>query len=84
MSTFPNIPPTTLTISEPVNPITASFGDGYSQRYYSGINQNQKNFALTWENINASDGSEIVDFFTTTGKANQFFWVDPDSVTWKV
>lgn len=84
MATFPSIPPTSITIGEAINPIVSSFGDGYSQRYYNGINHTQKTFTLQWENINSTDGAAIVNFFSNTGKAEQFFWIDPDSTTWKV
>ena len=84
MSTFPSIQPTTLKISESINPLTAQFGDGYSQRYYIGINHSQKTFDLTWANISSADGQTITNFFSTQGKADQFFWVDPDATTWKV
>lgn len=84
MATFPSIPPSKLTISEPILPVTATFGDGYNQRYYVGINHTQKNFSLQWNNLNPTDGASIVSFFSTNGKAEQFFWVDPDGTTWKV
>lgn len=84
MTTFPSIPPTSMEVSDNVIPTTISFGNGYEQTFYDGINTRQRKFKLEWNNIKATDATTITNFFFTNGKADPFFWIDPYGNTWTV
>lgn len=61
---------------------TVQFGDGYQQRLTYGLNQNPKEWSLTWSNILESDADAIEIFFNNRAADNQSFdWTAPDEST---
>ena len=77
MATFPSIPPTygAQKTSKP-NVRTVQYGDGYSQRLVYGLNQNPKQWSLTW-NVSETDSDTIEAFLDARGGAESFDWAPP-------
>ena len=74
MATFPSVTPTygAQKRSAPAKRI-ARFGDGYEQRITFGINQNPKQWDLTW-NVSETDADTIEDFLDARGGVEAFEW----------
>ena len=81
MATFPSITPTygAQKTSAP-NVRIAQFGSGYSQRTTFGLNQNPKEWNLTWE-VSEADADTIEDFLDARGGVEAFEWTPLDSAT---
>lgn len=82
MATFPAITPTygAQKSSRP-NIRVAQFGDGYQQRTSFGINQNPKEWNLTWE-VSETDADTIEAFLDArAADAASFDWTPLDSAT---
>ncbi len=79
MATFPNIAPD-YGASKKAQPNVRSiqFGSGYSQRATFGINQDPKEWTLSWQNRNAADTNAIEDFLEDRGGVESFSWSPPD------
>jgi len=45
-----------------------NFGDGYSSRAVIGLNQNKKNYNLTWKNITETEANTIEVFLDARAK----------------
>ena len=77
MATFPSITPTygAQKTSQP-NVRTVQYGDGYSQRLVYGLNQNPKQWSLTW-NVSETDSDTIEAFLDARGGAESFDWTPP-------
>ena len=77
MTTFPSITPTygTQKRSEP-NVRIAQFGSGYSQRTTFGINQNPKQFDLTFV-VSETDADTIETFLNQRGGVENFTFTPP-------
>jgi len=77
MATFPSIPPAygAQKTSQP-NVRTVQYGDGYSQRLVYGLNQNPKQWSLTW-NVSETDSDTIEAFLDARGGAESFDWAPP-------
>jgi len=77
MATFPSITPTygAQKTSQP-NVRTVQYGDGYSQRLVYGLNQNPKQWSLTW-NVSETDSDTIEAFLDARGGAESFDWAPP-------
>jgi len=78
MATFPAINPTygAQKTSQP-NVRTVQYGDGYSQRLTYGLNQNPKQWSLTWV-VTETDSDIIEAFLDARGGAESFDWSPPD------
>ena len=55
------------------NQIVVKFGDGFEQRLTYGINQNPKQFMLTWNNITEENADIIESFLDSRAFDNQSF-----------
>ena len=77
MTTFPSITPTygTQKRSQP-NVRIAQFGSGYSQRTTFGINQNPKQFDLTFV-VSETDADTIETFLDARGGVENFTFTPP-------
>lgn len=85
MATFPDIAPD-YGASKASQPTVRSvqMGDGYVQRLTFGLNQDPKQWSLTWENLSDTDTSTIETFLEARGGSESFDWSPPDdSSTYK-
>ena len=58
------------------------FGDGYEQRTTFGLNQNPKEWSLTWQNITEANADTIEAFLDArAADGASFDWTPPDSAT---
>lgn len=82
MATFPSYEPTySATKKSEPTVRTAQFGDGYQQRVTFGLNQNPKEWSLTF-NVSEDDADVIEAFLDArAADAASFDWTPPDSVT---
>jgi phage-related protein len=83
MATFPAITPTygAQKSSQP-NVRTVQYGDGYSQRLRYGLNQDAKQWSLTWE-VSETNADTIETFLEARAGAESFEWTTPDGSTGK-
>lgn len=87
MATFPSIAPTFGAVKNSQPTVrTVKFGDGYEQRLKVGINQNAKEWSLTFM-VKTADAATIETFLDARADdAASFDWTPPDSSTsykWK-
>ena len=77
MATFPSITPTygTRKTNSPIVR-TTQFGDGYQQRTQFGLNQNPKDFSLTF-NVSETDADTIETFLDARGGTESFDFTPP-------
>ena len=82
MATFPSYNPVySASKSSQPNIRTVQFGDGYSQRLTYGLNQNPKEWRLTFD-VTDTDADTIETFLNARATdAASFDWTPPDSVT---
>lgn len=83
MATFPSIAPAygAQKTNRP-NIRTTRFGDGYEQRIAFGINQNAKEWSLTWQNITEANADTIEAFLDArAADGASFDWTPPDDTT---
>ena len=82
MTTFPSYKPVyTATKTSQPNVRTVQFGDGYQQRLAYGLNQNAKEWRLTF-NVSDTDADTIEAFLNARAADNASFdWTPPDSTT---
>lgn len=83
MATFPAVTPA-YGARKTSNPKlrTAKFGDGYEQRVSFGLNQNPKEWDLTWQNISEADADTIETFLNARAvDGASFDWTPPDEAT---
>ena len=79
MATFPSIDPDFgATKSSRPKVRNVQFGDGFSQRLRYGLNQDAKQWDLTWQNISETDSDTIEAFLEARGGAESFDWSPPD------
>lgn len=79
MATFPAITPTygAEKRSAPKRRVVR-FGDGYEQRLTYGLNQNPKEWSLTWNNITEANADTIETFLDArAADAAAFDWTPP-------
>lgn len=82
MATFPSYKPV-YSASKSSQPAvrTVQFGDGYSQRLTYGLNQNPKEWRLTFD-VTDTDADVIEAFLDArAADAASFDWTPPDSAT---
>jgi len=82
MATFPSIAPV-YGMQKGSKPSVREvrFGDGYSQRTTVGLNQNPKNWSLTWQ-VSTTDADTIETFLDErAADAASFTWTPPDTTT---
>ena len=61
---------------------TTQFGDGYEQRTRFGLNQNPKEWSLTWQNITEANADTIETFLDArAADGASFDWTPPDTAT---
>ena len=61
---------------------TTQFGDGYEQRTTFGLNQNPKEWSLTWQNITEANADTIEAFLDArAADGASFDWTPPDTAT---
>ena len=61
---------------------TTQFGDGYEQRTRFGLNQNPKEWSLTWQNITETNADTIEAFLDArAADGASFDWTPPDTAT---
>lgn len=82
MATFPSIAPTFSAVKNSQPKIrTVKFGDGYEQRIKFGLNQNPKEWSLTFM-VKTANASSIETFLDARADDGQSFdWTPPDSTT---
>lgn len=61
---------------------TAQFGDGYAQRVADGINNQTREWSMTFAG-NKSLIDSIESFLTVSGGVTAFDWTDPDGLSGK-
>ena len=85
MATFPDISPDFGAAKQSQPKVrSVQFGDGYVQRLTFGLNQDPKQWSLTWENLSDTDTSTIETFLEARGGSESFSWSPPDdSSTYK-
>lgn len=77
MATFPSITPTYgITKSSAPSVRQIRFGSGYQQRAQFGINQNPKNYQLTFE-VSETDADTIEAFLDARGAVESFDFTPP-------
>lgn len=83
MATFPAIAPTygAQKTSQP-KVRTVQYNDGYSQRLRYGLNQDPKQWNLTWE-VSETNADTIEAFLEARAGAESFDWTTPDGSTGK-
>jgi phage-related protein len=82
MATFPNYKPTySATKSSQPKVRATQFGDGYQQRVTFGLNQNPKEWRLTFSV--SDDDAEIIEAFLDARAADaaSFDWTPPGEAT---
>lgn len=82
MATFPSIAPT-FDAQKNSRPRTriVQFGDGYEQRLSFGLNQNPKEWSLTFM-VNNTDADTIETFLDARADDSQSFdWTPPNEIT---
>ena len=91
MATFPAITPSygAQKSSSPKLQVV-KFGDGYEQRVKIGINQNPKEWSLSWDNITEANSDTIETFldaraddgasfsWTPPAESTEYKWVCPE------
>ena len=82
MASFPSIAPVINAVKNSQPTIrTVQFGDGYQQRTTFGLNQNAKEWSLTFM-VDTSDANTIEDFLDArAADAASFDWSPPDSAS---
>jgi len=82
MATFPAINPTyNAQRSNRPNIRTTRFGDGFEQRVSFGLNQNPKEWSLTF-NVSETDADTIETFLDARASdGDSFDWSPPDETT---
>lgn len=82
MATFPSYKPVySASKSSQPNIRTVQFGDGYAQRLTYGLNQNPKEWRLTFD-VTDTDADTIEAFLNArAADAASFDWTPPDSTT---
>ena len=82
MATFPSINPTYTGLNKRSRPSvrTVQFGDGFSQRITYGLNQDPKQWSLTFE-VSETDADTIETFLEARGGSESFDWSPPDETT---
>lgn len=82
MATFPSYSPVyAANKSSQPNIRTVQFGDGYSQRLTYGLNQNPKEWRLTFD-VTDTDADTIEAFLDArAADAASFDWIPPDGTT---
>lgn len=79
MATFPYNPSYSTSIEYSPKTIDASFGDGYEQSMFNGINYYPRNWRLSFTNVDNATAARIVEFFKTNNTATTpFDWDDPE------
>lgn len=77
MATFPSITPTYGFVKSSAPNVRAiQFGSGYQQRAQFGINQNPKNYQLTFE-VSETDADTIEAFLDARGAVENFDFTPP-------
>tara|TARA_R100000353_G_scaffold28576_1_gene23883 strand:+ start:760 stop:1110 length:351 start_codon:yes stop_codon:yes gene_type:complete len=78
MATFPSIDPSypVKKTSKP-NTRTIKFGDGYEHRLLFGLNQNPKEFSLTWKDLSETDSDTIETFLDARANDGDSFSYTP-------
>lgn len=82
MATFPSYKPV-YTASKSSSPVvqTIRFGDGYEQRLTYGLNQNPKEWRLTFD-VTDTEADTIETFLNArAADAASFDWTPPDTTT---
>lgn len=79
MATFPSINPTYSGLNKRSRPNvrTVQFGDGFSQRITYGLNQDPKQWTLTFV-VSETDADAIETFLEARGGSESFDWSPPD------
>ena len=83
MATFPSIAPD-FDAQKSSNPIVrrVQYGDGYETRLSYGLNQNPKEWSLTFENRTEADSDTIETFLDArAADGASFDWTPPGSST---
>jgi phage-related protein len=83
MATFPAITPAYGVEKRSAPTVrTVQFGDGYQQRLTYGLNQNPKEWSLTWNNISEANADTIEAFLDArAADSASFDWTPPDEST---
>ena len=83
MATFPSVTPSygAEKRSQPRRRVV-QFGDGYEQRVQFGLNQNPKEWSLSWNNITETDADTIETFLDArAADSASFDWTPPGEST---
>ena len=79
MATFPNITPRYGAQKNSSPKLrTVVFGDGYENRFTFGLNQNPKQWSLSWDNITEANADTIETFLDArAADGASFDWTGP-------
>lgn len=83
MATFTWAPDFGATLDRSPKVKTAKFGDGYEQRVADGINNNPRNWPLTFSARTNTEAGQIMTFLDARAGVEAFDWTDPDGVAGK-
>ena len=83
MASFPSIEPSyPVKKSSSPNTRTVTFGDGYEHRLLFGLNQNPKEFSLTWKDLSETDSDTIETFLDARANdGDSFSYTPPNEAT---
>ena len=82
MATFTETPSYSSNVSHLYRTLDATFGDGYEQSTFDGINYKVRMYSLSFNARTCAEGDTVMDFFDTNNTATtSFTWVPPDGVS---
>ena len=83
MSTFTFIPNFPITESSQPQVYRFRAGDGYEQRIQMGLNDDPKEWDLSFNNRSNTERDQILSFLETQGGATAFDWTSPRGIAGK-
>jgi phage-related protein len=54
------------------NVVTASYGDGYSQRALYGLNAKRRKFSISWRGLDSTERTTLLNFWQSHGLYKAF------------
>ena len=84
MATFTYCPNQSSSVDVTPRLNTATFGDGYEQNYYDGINNSPEVWNLVFSERDLTEAQNIVSFFKDNNTpTTSFDWTTPDGNAYK-
>lgn len=84
MATFTYTPSYSTQVEYKPRILEAKFGDGYEQGIENGINANPRSWSLTFNGVDLTTATNILNFFSgNKTHITSFDWTPPDGVSGK-